>query len=48
MRIFEDYKKRKVNEAKLIAGEPLKEDLETIKKHINSVIIKVKPLYRIL
>jgi len=40
MRIFEEYKKTKVNEAKVIAGEPLKEDLETIKKHINSVVLK--------
>jgi hypothetical protein len=40
MRIFEEYKKNKVNEAKVIAGEPLKEDLETIKKHINSVVLK--------
>lgn len=40
MRIFEDYKKKKLNEAKLIAGEPLKEDLETIKKHINNVVFK--------
>lgn len=40
MKIFEEYKKEKVNEAKIYAGEPLKEDLETIKKHINSVILK--------
>ena len=40
MRSFKDYKEKKVNEAKSIAGEPLKEDLETIKKHINSVILK--------
>lgn len=40
MRIFEEYKKTKVNEAKIIAGEPLKDDLETIKKHINSVVLK--------
>lgn len=40
MRIFKEYKAEKVNEAKGIAGEPLKEDLESIKKHLNSVILK--------
>ena len=40
MRIFKEYKAEKVNEAKSIAGEPLKEDLESIKKHINSVVLK--------
>lgn len=40
MRIFKEYKAEKVNEAKVIAGEPLKEDLESIKKHINSVVLK--------
>lgn len=40
MRIFKEYKAEKVNEAKAIAGEPLKEDLESIKKHINSVVLK--------
>lgn len=40
MRIFKEYKEQKVNEAKSVAGEPLKEDLESIKKHINSVVLK--------
>lgn len=40
MKIFKEYKNDKVNEAKLISGEPLKDDLEMIKKHINSVILK--------
>jgi hypothetical protein len=40
MRIFKEYKDQKVNEAKAIAGEPLKEDLESIKKHINNVVLK--------
>ena len=40
MKIFEEYKKGKTNEAKLYAGDPLKEDMETIKKHINLVILK--------
>jgi hypothetical protein len=40
MKIFEEYKKTKVNEAKMISGEPLKDDLETIKKHLNSVVLK--------
>jgi hypothetical protein len=40
MRIFKEYKEQKVNEAKSVAGEPLKEDLESIKKHINNVVLK--------
>jgi hypothetical protein len=40
MRIFKEYREQKVKEAKSVAGEPLKEDLESIKKHINSVVLK--------
>lgn len=40
MKIFNEYLEKSVNEARGIIDEPLKEDLETIKKHINSSIFK--------
>lgn len=40
MRSFTEYLAAKINEARGITEEPLKEDLETIKKHINNVIFK--------